>query len=223
MEEVPSRTTSIKGPETHSQNNEIPPTSVLPPDTPPQSQTLSSSHRKTGRPPAPSRRGRVIRNQYTKESSNVPEDVDTTSPAARSVSRDRHNTIEEYPVTNGYSQAEISGEASSSKPSKPRQMHPLRTSMNEMKKRVASILEFISKTQVEMAGTSTPPHGSTGGNSSGGVAPPSLLRTTANGEVEKGDEKTDKGFVELNSLEMMDVLTRELVLWQKGYGKYGEK
>lgn len=37
------------------------------------------------------------------------------------------------------------------RPSKPRHMHPQRTTMNEMKRRVAAILEFISRMQVEMA------------------------------------------------------------------------
>ena len=50
-------------------------------------------------------------------------------------------TRESYPDGNGIG-----------RPSKPRHMNPNRTTMNDMKRRVAGILEFISHTQVEMAG-----------------------------------------------------------------------
>lgn len=122
--------------------------------------------------------------------------------------------------------------------------------MNEMKRRVAAILEFISRTQLEMAaGEQTPPNGGGGGGGgSGGGAgrgTSALMAGLAdelrpilgmNGDhagKEKGTEKPgaaatatalgERAFVDLSSTEMMDVLTRNLVLWQKEYGKYGEK
>lgn len=116
--------------------------------------------------------------------------------------------------------------------------------MNEMKRRVAAILEFISRTQLEMAaGEQTPPNG--GGGSGGGAGRgssalmagladelrPILGMNGDHAEKEKGTEKpgvttvalSERAFVDLSSTEMMDVLTRNLVLWQKEYGKYGEK
>ncbi len=90
--------------------------------------------------------------------------------------------------------------------------------MNDMKRRVAGILDFISRTQVEMAGTemtsrtmttSPPDHG--GGNKALGQ----LLMS----ELEDGLD----GFGKLSSVEMMEVLTRRLMRWQGEYGKLGEK
>lgn len=108
--------------------------------------------------------------------------------------------------------------------------------MNEMKRRVAAILEFISRTQLEMAGEQTPPNGGPGAGAaaSANADGAALIRGLAeglgpmislNGDIE-GDAKASIGnreFVQLSSLEMMDVLTRKLVLWQKEFGKYGEK
>ena len=128
----------------------------------------------------------------------------------------------------------LGGESSRpSRPSRPRYMHPQRTTMNEMKRRVAAILEFISRTQIEMAGDGTPPSGTDTAS-----ATASMLRNFAEGlpmiTVNGGGDKEagtksaapplgDKEFAELSSLEMMDVLTRKLVLWQKDFGKWGEK
>ena len=145
--------------------------------------------------------------------------------------------------------------------------------MNEMKRRVAAILEFISRTQVELAGVagsgeqtpSSAPDASNGNSGTGrgstraNAVTASLLRNLADGlpmimvngdgkgkgragpSGEKsgatgGDSHTKastpapdvagsapKDFADLSSLEMMDVLTRKLVLWQKDFGKYGEK
>lgn len=121
--------------------------------------------------------------------------------------------------------------------------------MNEMKRRVAAILEFISRTQLEMAaGGQTPPDGGEGGGGGGRGSSAAMMAGLAdglrpilamNGEhagtgTEKGNGKGsaaaavvvglgEREFVHLSSTEMMDVLTRNLVLWQKEFGKYGEK
>lgn len=136
--------------------------------------------------------------------------------------------------------------------------------MNEMKRRVAAILEFISRIQVEMAGEKTPPSSGTnsaaattttttamlkavtrdlpkitltgeGGGPGKAAAPAST--TPINNHNKASNAATaaaaasaaaaadvfEKEFGELNSMEMMDVLTRKLVLWQKEYGKWGDK
>lgn len=124
-------------------------------------------------------------------------------------------------------------------------MNPNRTTMNDMKRRVAGILEFIGRTQVEMAtempllpGSKTP-------------SPPSREAKTAKRPVTPPEDEQQPGkggkdlqpelqqqqkfisavnaeldleqFKHLGSLEMMEVLTRKLMKWQGEYGKYGEK
>ncbi|KAI9742934.1 MAG: hypothetical protein M1835_003010, partial [Candelina submexicana] len=193
------------------------------PDTPPtgNSAPTSTSHRKTGRPPA--RRGRVGRNQYSKDR-EPPLDANGEHSLSlnRSQSYDRGYGDEKANGINGTSTSEPG------KLSKTRYVNPTRTSMNEMKRRVAAILEFISKTQIEMAGDPDPPVGDTSATSTiRGLAEGlgTMLTQSSNGEaVEKGiAEVRQKEFGQLSSLEMMDVLTRELVLWQKKFGKHGEK
>ncbi len=207
-EEPLSRTTSSKGADPSS----FPTTSSLPPpQEPPPSKP---SHKKTGRPPA--RRGRVGRNQYTKDRDSRPDGSvnadNNTSPA-----RSRSGDGDDQPHTNGHNY-HSNNHNENGKASKPRYMNPNRTSMNDMKRRVAGILDFISRTQVEMAGTemtsrtmttSPPDHG--GGNKALGQ----LLMS----ELEDGLD----GFGKLSSVEMMEVLTRRLMRWQGEYGKLGEK
>lgn len=109
--------------------------------------------------------------------------------------------------------------------------------MNDMKRRVTNILEFISITQVQMAGatvassttksstsTNTPPNinenGSGGrdahnGGSKDGISEKSVCAALS--DLNAIDEQT---FGALSSLEMMDVLTRQLLRWQGEYGKW---
>lgn len=110
--------------------------------------------------------------------------------------------------------------------------------MNEMKRRVSAILEFISRMQVEMAvagENSSTPTGN--GDRTQGLLLKSMVdqidsampSTTSDGgysaPATDGDTSTvhDKDFKELSSVEMMDVLTRHLLKWQQEYGKFGER
>jgi hypothetical protein len=124
--------------------------------------------------------------------------------------------------------------------------------MNEMKRRVAAILDFISRMQVEMAAsgeTITPPDSNNNVNANGnnGSSRSALLkgvqeqlgslftaaatnsedasRASSLGSPADFDatKEREKDFKELSSVEMMDVLTRHLLKWQQEYGKYGEK
>ena len=114
------------------------------------------------------------------------------------------------------------------KPSRPRPMHPVRTTMNDMKKRVAGILEFISHQQVEAAGLD--PNSSTKTSTSANSPPDTnanassvdLVKVTSNA-MRDLDELDQEVFGSLNSKEMMAVLERRLMKWQQEYGKYGEK
>lgn len=127
-------------------------------------------------------------------------------------------------------------------------MNPHRTTMNDMKRRVAAILEFISRMQVEMAvnGESITPPGN--GDAASSLANSKALaksvgahlETLVQANGEEGEDGTpsappteseggsdqapkEKDFKDLSSVEMMDVLTRHLLKWQQEYGKYGEK
>lgn len=112
-----------------------------------------------------------------------------------------------------------------------------RTSMNDMKRRVAGILEFISHTQVEMAGvgppsttksstsTNTPPDSN--GNRNDGRSNSSKHDTSSGKMVSAAfadlDGINEQAFAALSSMAMMEVLMRRLMKWQAEYGKWGEK
>lgn len=187
------------------------------------------STRKSGRPPA-RRGGRVGRNQYTRD-----RDTNGADSPRRGQSHDIGGDSPRVGAVNGAQYNVDSG-----KPSRPRYMNPQRTTMNEMKRRVAGILEFISRMQVEMAvagETSTPPGNGDQPNGSLTKATMDQVETALvsnTNEVESGTSSVDsetasgqgpkeKEFKDLSSVEMMDVLTRHLLKWQQEYGKFGER
>lgn len=84
--------------------------------------------------------------------------------------------------------------------------------MNDMKRRATALLDFISRTQVELAGESlTDPAAGSDKPQDGpnGTALPVL--------TEPSDAASGKDFKELGCVEMMDSLTRRLVKWQQQY------
>jgi hypothetical protein len=191
-----------------------PPTSsqVATPDSPPPNPPPSTSHRKGGRPPN-SRKGKLGKNQYTKDRDL--QDGDEQSPA-RSQSRD---------VPRGDDNGTISGNKGSNSEGKPGKSKSSnsKVSMGDMKKRVAAILEFISRTQVEMAGEVMSP---TSNDAAARVIrdiadglPMIKVNGNSDGAKDGGaaDASPDKEFKDLSCLEMMDVLTRQLVKWQKEF------
>ncbi|KAI4094356.1 MAG: hypothetical protein LQ348_000252 [Seirophora lacunosa] len=234
-EKTISRTTSSKGRD------------QAPVETPPASQTQprpkASHHKKTGRPPA--RRGRVGRNQYTRdrERPGSPKNAnDATSPANSNSSKEGHQS----PRVNGHSHE-------TGKQSKVRHMNPNRTTMNDMKRRAAGILEFIGRTRVEMAAevpllsalkSASASASSSSSSSSNALAtakppvtPPESAQITSSKDSrvwQLGDQQQSKlaafsaeldldQFKHLDTLEMMEILTGKIVQWQEEYGKYGEK
>ena len=171
-------------------------------------------------------------------------------------------------------------------------MNPNRTTMNDMKRRVSGILDFISRTQIEMASFSSglgidskrgePSPLNTMAGSSGARTRAQSNATTIQGnygEISDGDGSNDRksehptvsesdllskkvnssngsstsaevnniayvsdhctkntdpirlaetaldadSFKSLNSIEMMEVLTRGLMRWQGEFGRIGEK
>ncbi|KAI9716211.1 MAG: hypothetical protein M1828_000437 [Chrysothrix sp. TS-e1954] len=117
----------------------------LPPPAPPQ----STSHRKITRPTG--RKGKVGRNQYTRDRDAL---ADARADSTRlPVSRDGDASASSPPEPNGAGAATTTALLSNgSKPAKPRHMNLNRTSMNEIRKRAAGIFEYLSSTQIAMAG-----------------------------------------------------------------------
>ena len=195
--------------------------------------------RKGGRPTA--RRGRVGRNQYTRDLVN--------GEASDTPNRDTpHDGPNGSPLgANG-----INGESGRSSKAK---THPARTSMNEMKRRVAAILEFVSRMQIERPVTKSNGSGDLGTSSSGnskegantpngvvlnggssassgsasGASLPGAALVSAveaglkRNVVSAGEGDNARIFTEMGSGEMMESLTGDLVHWQSIYGKYGER
>ena len=229
----PLKTTTIDSLGTDSDPSEEPLTrttskqraDILPPTSP---TVPKASHKKTGRPPA--RRGKLGRNQYTRDRDPQPEA--NTSPArsnsAGAESGTPHmNGIHSPHIKNG---KDATAAESAAKP-RLKHLHPTKTTMTDMKRRVAAILEFISHTQVEMAAHSdvTNPHSSnptppdSGGTSSGkevngGNAAGTTLQKLLDGQGIL-DNDDGEAFAKLSSVEMMEVLTRRLMRWQGEYGK----
>lgn len=216
----------MKAPRVANANKVATSTPILPHPT--------NSHKKNAK--ATARRGRVGRNQYTKDRDPVSESkMDSPRP---SHSRDGEDGV------NGGDTHGVAFLGNGSKAAKPRTMNPNRTSMTDLRKRAAGILEYISRTQVEMA---TETASSSNSSSSGStaiqhvpVSRPALGRMASTNGASKlsrqMEESTDKEedereefkvdeavFKGLGSRQMMDLLTRQLVHWQKDYGKWGEK
>ena len=96
-------------------------------------------------------------------------------------------------------------------------------SMLDMKRRVAAIMDFISRTQVDLAAEGS--IASSSSSNSGGGSPQKVssaqLQDAAVKAVEEGGlasvVMSTQEFRDLNCVEMMDVLTRDMVKWQNHY------
>ena len=126
----------------------------------------------------------------------------------------------------------INGESGRS--SRPKYHNPTRTSMNEMKRRVAAILEFVNRMQTERpsqrSSASGSDKGSKGGSTPNGTSgvdtatiSAGLARAVEAGLATTSSKGSEKHFTEMAAGEMMETLTKELVQWQSLYGKHGEK
>ncbi|KAJ4298616.1 Histone deacetylase complex subunit [Collariella sp. IMI 366227] len=147
------------------------------------------------------------RNQYTREEE---------SPA-RSLSRDTQKDEHSAPSTGKL------GEGTGKANSKTRGGMNSKITLNDMKRRATALLDFISRTQVELAGESLPEAAGTANSTAGSAAAASdkapngvdLTPMLVAGEVPEASQGKD--FKELGCIEMMDTLTRRLVKWQQQY------
>ncbi|KAL1838689.1 hypothetical protein VTJ49DRAFT_2415 [Mycothermus thermophilus] len=194
------------------------PTSNPAPDTPtPPATTTQSksdnkkrSHKKKGR------------NQYTRD-----RDAEDDSPGGRSQSRDIQR---DEPTPSGSGSNKPSGDGVTKANPKAKGGMSSKITMNDMKRRAAALLEFISRTQVELAGEAAANEMSaaaaaaasekaagTNGVSAGGVT----VTVTSPDDKPQDDSLAavapERDFKELGCLEMMDSLTRRLVKWQQQY------
>ncbi|KAG6086304.1 hypothetical protein E4U30_004450 [Claviceps sp. LM220 group G6] len=168
------------------------------PDTPPTSHPISGSSHKRG---ARSSRRAKGKNQYTKD-----RDRDEGSPA-RSSSKDMQKADEA--TTTGHPKLS----ANDHKTSKAKANMANKMSMLDMKRRVAAIMEFISRTQVDLAAEAPLSQGSSGRETP--QEKPETAHTS--GESEAPEASDSSRFKGLNCIEMMDVLTRDMVRWQNQY------
>jgi len=186
-----------------------PPASNPAPDTPPTITVQAKadkkrSHKKKGR------------NQYTRD-----RDAHDDESPARSQSRDIQKDDHGAPGT-----GKTGGEGVSKATTKPKGGMSNKINMNDMKKRATALLEYISRTQVELAGeslTETPPSTASDANGSNSGTAPEKAENGTNqtpmlvlGETGHANGP-GKEFKELGCVEMMDTLTRRLVKWQQQY------
>lgn len=116
-------------------------------------------------------------------------------------------------------------------PQEPKQTSKVKSSatnkmtMLDMKRRVTAIMDFISRTQIDLAAEGGQSSSSDSGTSTPGKAAEVLQENGllqiqqaegALGEAVLG-AIDGKDFKELNCMEMMDVLTRDMVKWQNQY------
>lgn len=155
------------------------------------------------------------RNQYTRDR-DAHDDESPARSQSRDIQKDDHT-----PANNGKG----GGDGGAKTNSKSRGGMSSKITMNDMKRRAAALLDFISRTQVELAGESfVSSTAATAGNAGGSSASTSEKTNDEAGAPaaapapEGNDEgRQEKDFKELGCMEMMDSLTRRLVKWQQQY------
>lgn len=190
-----------------------PPPSSQPaaPDTPPPNPP-PTSHKKGGRPPN-ARKGKLGKNQYTKDR-DVP-DSDVPSPN-RSQSRDVSKADE------GGHTAPSKAPNHEGKVGKSKGINS-KVTMTDMKKRVTAILAFISQTEYELGDSISPATGDATEKMIRGLAD-GLPMIKVNGESSNGSKDGEAGvssasreFKDLSCKEMIVELTKQLLKWQDEY------
>lgn len=182
------------------------------PDTPPATAVnVGGSSKRTAR--TTQRKGKG-KNQYTRDRETEPEG----SPA-RSLSKDTtQKLVEEATSLNVTKPATVDVKSGS----KAKAAVPTKMTMLDMKRRVGAIMDFISRTQVDLAAEATPSQSSSGQQSP--QKGDGKVELTEKGGANAGPSididsimATDQDFKDLNCVEMMDVLTRDMVKWQNLY------
>ncbi|KAK8075055.1 hypothetical protein PG997_009718 [Apiospora hydei] len=197
-----------------------PPVSSQPaPDTPP-ANPPSASHKKKAAP-QPRKKGR---NQYTKDRDAHEHEDSPARSMSRDIARnhDDHHVAHTKPSVhethNKHSNSKAKGGMSS------------KITMSDLKRRANNILEFIGRTQVELANEplsekNSPQHAATDDGSATDMpiqvngTQPSNEKECLDITVTRPPTSTGptKDFKDMSCVEMMDSLTRDLVKWQKEF------
>ncbi|KAK5990982.1 Putative histone deacetylase complex subunit cti6 [Cladobotryum mycophilum] len=151
------------------------------------------------------------KNQHTKDRV-----ADHEESPARSMSRDITKAADEQATSTNSKPANDQKHGSKARSALANKM-----SMLDMKRRVAAIMDFISKTQIDLAAEA--PFNRNGAPTDPAQSSQSTNMATSSGFRNEQDdivlsELADvNGFKELSCIEMMDVLTRDMVKWQNQY------
>ncbi|KAK7984068.1 hypothetical protein PG989_011470 [Apiospora arundinis] len=221
-DEMPSSTRAAVSRTTESaQPPDLPMSSQPAPDTPPANPPPSASHKKKA---APQHRKKG-RNQYTKDRDGHDHD---DSPA-RSMSRDIARNQDDHGVT--HTKSSINESHNKHTNAKAKGGMSSKITMSDLKRRANNILEFISRTQVELANEplsekNSPRHETTDDRSAIDMPPIQVNGAQASDEKDCMDILSTKpptslvplkDFKDMSCVEMMDSLTRDLVKWQKEF------
>ncbi|KIH91400.1 hypothetical protein SPBR_01837 [Sporothrix brasiliensis 5110] len=206
----------------------VPPRPSQPsPETPPPTSApaMAQSKSKGGRP-THKKKGR---NQYTKER-DAREELNSMT---RSRSRDVPDNGQSKPGSSSGSGSHSNQNNKSGSRSKGGGGSNSRVSLNEMRRRVSAMSDFIGKTQIDIASgeylasaVATPDGGKAGSvhaatDPNSAATTPSSTSASQQPATSNGvslDVAHEKDFKQLPLLEMMDTLTRNIIHWQNQYG-----
>ncbi|KAG9190315.1 hypothetical protein G6011_08403 [Alternaria panax] len=168
------------------------------PDTPIAEPKPAPAPRRGGRPPQKAR-GRLGRNQYSRD----------TVPATNGTSP--KNDVAQSPqanATNGASNGHDSSDGTAGhKPTKTKNWRLQKLSWNDIRRPAGAMQSYIAQRQVEMAT----------GEKHGSLAP--AIQPTVNSEPAQEQQKDEDAdlakFKNLSTTQMMDFLSRDLVHWQQ--------
>jgi len=178
------------------------------PDTPP-AILPPSSQKKGGRPPNTQKK-KLGKNQYTK---------DRDAPEKNSPHRSQSREVQKDDTSGSTTKSSHDGRHAKNK------SLSTKYTMFDMKRRVNAILEFITRTQLEMAGDAMSVETQQATMLLIGDLAGNLPMIKVNGQGSNGgstattSEATSptKEFKDLSLMEQMDNLTRQLVKWQKEF------
>lgn len=216
--------------ETEQQENETPsnPTRETPtaPATNPKKPGKSGGSKRGG--------NRIGRNQYTRDRDLNSVEKAPGSPG-RNGARNHKDKDEEGSPVNGVDTAangsgsDVPAAGRGAKNGKKMGVSKFdKISWKDMNGTASHMLEYISRVQVEMASEKTTTTTSAMAvvktlQVVNGDGPDKIMPTDGNGALIKTSDGKEENYDGLNSLEMMDVLTRNLVLWQQRFGEHRDK
>ncbi|KAK6070775.1 PHD-finger domain-containing protein [Seiridium cupressi] len=188
-----------------------PPVSSQPvPDTPPADQVPASSNKKrTGL--HPKKKGR---NQYTKDRDHHLHEDSPARSMSRDIARDKDDNHTKSNHEGGSKHSKSKGAMNS------------RITMTDLKRRANNLMEFITRTQVELANEPLSERNSPRQPASeDGSEVPVVRQNGSNAKMLVDHAAPTNGasmsrtqdFKEMSCVEMMDALTRDLVKWQQEF------